>query len=150
MLQEINIHEKQSYNDYKQNSRDRLKLELAKWHQKTKQHQWDQICQFMDCHIIKKYRQHMHSEGFVNALLAIPAGIFQSNYTSYSTLYTALWVTAHVQGQNGDSWKRNVTSVTVDNPTSDWNCNGGIRNQDPLQSSSMDSTNSPRAGSFSL
>lgn len=91
MLQEVNIHEKQSYNDSKQNSRDHLKLELAKRHQKTKQHQRDQICQpYMDCHIIKKYRQHMHSEGFVKALLAIPAGIFQSNYTSYSTLYTAL------------------------------------------------------------
>lgn len=41
----------------------------------------------MDCN---KYRQNMHSEGFVNALLAIPAGIFQSNYTGYGTLYTVL------------------------------------------------------------
>lgn len=63
-----------------------------------------------------KYKQNMHSEGFVNALLAIPAGIFQSNYTGYGTMYTVLWVVVHVQGQNGDSWSRNVTSVTVDKP----------------------------------
>ncbi len=74
---------------------------------KHKLYQQNQICQlYMDG---DKYRQNMHTEGFVNALLAIPAGIFQSNYTGYGPLYIVLWVIVHVQGQNGDSRSRNVT-----------------------------------------
>lgn len=86
-----------------------------------------------------KYRQHMHSEGFINALLAILTYVFQSNYTSYDTPYIALWVIVHVQGQNGAGmWPQRLWT----NPTR----TVMVLLATQTQKSSMDSIRSARVG----